>query len=90
MMSKEREMMTKAEILELIAKSAREIIPGLEGHVFKESDQLSALGANSLDRAEITMMVQESLALTIPRVELSGAKNVGDLAELFLAKLKQA
>lgn len=83
-------MMTKAEILELIAKSAREIIPGLEGHVFTETDQLSELGANSLDRAEITMMVQESLALTIPRVELAGAKNIGDLADLFFAKLKHA
>jgi polyketide biosynthesis acyl carrier protein len=88
MMTKERAMMTKAQILELIGKSAREIIPGLEGHVFKESDQLTELGANSLDRAEITMMVQESLGLTVPRVELSGAKNVGDLAELFFAKLK--
>lgn len=90
MMSKERRMMTKAEILELIGRSAREILPGLDRHVFTESDQLSELGANSLDRAEITMMVQESLALSIPRVELSGARNVGDLAELFLAKLKQA
>jgi len=83
-------MMTKAEILELIAKSTREIIPGLEGHVFKASDQLSELGANSVDRAEITMMVQESLALTIPRVELTGPKNIGELAELFFAKLKRA
>lgn len=83
-------MMNKAEILELIGKSTREIIPGLEGHVFKESDQLTDLGANSLDRAEITMMVQESLGLTIPRVELSGARNVGDLAELFFSKLKHA
>lgn len=82
-------MMNKAEILELIGKSAREILPGLERHVFTESDQLAELGANSLDRAEITMMVQESLALSIPRIELSGAKNVGDLAELFFAKLKQ-
>jgi polyketide biosynthesis acyl carrier protein len=83
-------MMNKAKILELIGKSAREIIPGLEGHVFKESDQLSQLGANSLDRAEITMMVQEALGLTVPRVELAGAKNVGDLAEIFVAKINRA
>ena len=83
-------MMNKADILELIARCAREIVPGLEAHVFTESDQLAELGANSLDRAEITMMVQESLALAIPRIELSGPKNIGDLAELFFAKLKHA
>ena len=84
---KEQGMMNKAEILELIATSTREIIPGLEAHGFQPSDQLSDLGANSVDRAEITMMVQESLALVIPRVELTGAKNIGDLAELFVTKL---
>jgi polyketide biosynthesis acyl carrier protein len=83
-------MMNKAEILELIGKSAREIIPGLEGHVFKESDRLALLGANSLDRAEITMMVQEALGLTVPRVELAGAKDVGTLAEIFFAKLNRS
>lgn len=83
-------MMNKADILVLIGKSTRELIPGLEAHVFKESDRLAELGANSIDRAEITMMVQETLGLTIPPVELSGAKNVGDLAELFFAKLKRA
>jgi polyketide biosynthesis acyl carrier protein len=83
-------MTSKAEILELIGKSAREILPGLEHHEFKDSDQLTQLGANSLDRAEITMMVQESLGLTVPRVELAGAKNVGDLAEIFFSKLNRA
>ena len=82
--------MNKAEILELIGKSAREILPGLEDHVFTESDKLSQLGANSLDRAELTMMVQEALGLSVPRVELAGAKNVGALAEIFLAKLNEA
>lgn len=82
--------MNKAEILELIGKSAREILPGLDNHVFTETDQLSQLGANSIDRAEITMMVQESLGLTVPRVELAGAKNVGDLAEIFFTKMNRA
>lgn len=82
--------MNKAAILELIAKSTREIIPGLEGHTFVESDRLADLGANSIDRAEITMMVQEALSLSLPRVELNGAKNVGELAELFFTKLGRA
>lgn len=80
--------MNKSSILQLIATHTREILPGLENHVFVESDRLSDLGANSIDRAEISMLVQESLSLAVPRVELFGPKNVGELAELFLLKLR--
>lgn len=82
--------MNKSSILELIARHTREILPGLENHRFVESDRLSDLGANSMDRAEISMMVQESLSLVVPRIELFGPKNVGELAELFLSKLRHA
>jgi len=79
--------MTKTEILELIATHARELLPELESHTFVETDRLADLGANSVDRAEIAMMVQESLDLSVPRVELFGPTNIGELADLFLAKL---
>lgn len=45
------------------------------------------LGANSVDRAESAMLVQESLDLPVPRVELFEPKNIGELADLFLQKL---
>jgi polyketide biosynthesis acyl carrier protein len=80
----------KTEMLGLIAKCAREILPGLEEHEFVESDRLADLGANSVDRAEISMLVQESLSLQISRVELFGPRNIGELADLFVAKLHGA
>ena len=83
-------MKSKLEILTLIGRSAREVLPGLENHEFVETDRLTDLGANSMDRAEITMMVQEALALSIPRVELFGPRNIGELANLFLNKLHAA
>ena len=82
--------MTKADILNLIARHAREIIPGLERHQFDASDRLADLGANSVDRAEIAMLVQESLDLSVPRVDLFGPGNIGELADLFLRKLDAA
>ncbi|NEQ16370.1 MAG: acyl carrier protein, partial [Moorea sp. SIO3E2] len=45
------------------------------------------LGIDSVNRAEIIMMVMEDLSLNIPRIELAGAKNIGELADLFAAKL---
>jgi polyketide biosynthesis acyl carrier protein len=82
--------MTKIEVLDLITHHAREIVPGLDAHPFAASDRLADLGANSVDRAEITMLVQESLGLSVPRVELFGPKNIGELADLFLTKLSAA
>jgi polyketide biosynthesis acyl carrier protein len=82
--------MTKSEVLNLIAQHTREILPGLDAHEFVASDRLVDLGANSIDRAEIAMLVQESLGLSVPRVELFGPKNIGELADLFLQKLPAA
>jgi polyketide biosynthesis acyl carrier protein len=79
--------MNKMKLIELIARHTREVLPGLETHQFIPSDRLVDLGANSVDRAEIAMLVQESLALSVPRVELFGPKNIGELADLFLQKL---
>lgn len=79
--------MTRTELIELIARHTREIVPGLDAHPFVASDRLADLGANSVDRAEIAMLVQESLGLSIPRIELFGPRNIGELADLFLRRL---
>jgi polyketide biosynthesis acyl carrier protein len=83
-------MMTKPGLLTLIGQRTREVLPGLETHEFTASDRLVDLGANSVDRAEIAMLVQESLGLAVSRVELFGPKNIGELADLFLRKLNAA
>jgi polyketide biosynthesis acyl carrier protein len=83
-------MTTTDTIFDLIARSAREVLPDLETHAFTRGDSLAELGANSMDRAEITMLVMEQLALKIPRTELFGPNNIGELADLLHAKLHTA
>jgi polyketide biosynthesis acyl carrier protein len=80
--------MKKEDIFELIVRHSREVIPELEDYEFKSNDRLVDLGANSVDRAEIVAMTMEALSLQIPRVELFGAKNIGELAEVFYEKSK--
>jgi polyketide biosynthesis acyl carrier protein len=80
--------MNKEEIFKLIAKHTCEVIPELEGREFKYDDRLVDLGANSIDRAEIVAMTMESLSLQLPRVELFGAKNMGELADILHGKLQ--
>ncbi len=79
--------MKPEEILDVIARCAREVVPELRDHVFRGDDRLQDLGANSVDRAEIIVMVLEQLSLNIPRVETFGPDNVGELARLLHARL---
>ncbi|AZC18471.1 MULTISPECIES: acyl carrier protein [Pseudomonas] len=80
--------MTREQIFELIVRHVRQVIPTLASHAFTRSDRLRDLGANSVDRAEIVMLVLESLSLSIPRVELFGPGNIGELADLIHTRLE--
>lgn len=80
--------MNRDQMIELIGRSAREVLPGLDEHIFGPEDRLQELGANSVDRAEIVMLVQEALSMSVPRVELFGPRNVGQLADLLVGKLR--
>lgn len=82
--------MSKDDVFDLVVCHTCEVLPELEGHIFKPSDRLVELGANSVDRAEIVAMTMESLSLQIPRVELFGAKNIGELVDILYEKLKSA
>lgn len=79
--------MNKEAVFEVIVGHVREVLPHLQNHSFAPTDQLAQLGANSVDRAEIVNMVLDSLALRIPRVELFGARNLGELADLLHQRL---
>jgi polyketide biosynthesis acyl carrier protein len=79
--------MNKEDIFKLIIQHCCNIIPALIDHNFQRSDRLKDLGANSLDRAEIIDTIMETLSLKISRVEVFGAKNIGELADILYEKL---
>lgn len=76
-------------VFQAIVESTKEVLPALEGHVFKPSDRLSDLGANSVERSEIAMMTMERLAVSIPRQDLIAimATDIGAMADGITAKL---
>ena len=80
--------MTRTEIFELIVRRAREVLPDLEWHAFTDADSLEALGANSLDRAEIVTLVLESLSARLARIELFGPRNIGELTDLIHGRMQ--
>lgn len=75
--------MKNSKIFETLVRHTREVVPSLEGHQFQPSDSMKALGANSIDRADIIMMTLESLSLNIPLFEMARAENIGELARII-------
>lgn len=82
--------MNKEAIVEMLVRNIREVLPGLEDYSFQSADTLTDLGADSVDRAEIISLMLEELSLRIPRVELAGVSNLGELVEVLHGKLQSA
>lgn len=82
--------MDKKSIFDVIVKHTREVLPGLDDREIRMDDSLAALGANSIDRADIIMMTLELLALDISLVEMAPAKCIGDLADIMLRRMPGA
>jgi polyketide biosynthesis acyl carrier protein len=80
--------MNKEQIFDIIKTYICEIAPELKKVPISTTDSLKNLGIDSVSRAEIVMMVMEDLSLNIPRIELAGAKNLGELADIFAEKLE--
>jgi polyketide biosynthesis acyl carrier protein len=51
------------------------------------TDSLQALGANSIDRAEILVLTLNRLQLKIPLIAFAQAKNLQGLVEVFYQSL---
>jgi len=78
--------MEKQQIFEIVVRHAKEVLPALENHSFTMTDALKDLGANSIDRSDITVMTLESLSLRVPLVDLARANNIGELVDLLHAR----
>jgi polyketide biosynthesis acyl carrier protein len=82
--------MNSEHILEILRNHVREVLPELADREITRADSLRELGANSLDRADILIGVIEDLSLSVPRIELAGPQNIGELVDLLQEKLRRA
>ncbi len=80
--------MSEERIFELLQNTIYEVLPDLEGEQLSKEDRLVDLGADSSDCAEIITMMLEELSLQIPRVELTGVSNIGELAAKLYEKVQ--
>ncbi len=80
--------MSEERIFELLQNTIYEVLPDLEGEQLSKEDRLVDLGADSVTGAEIITMMLEELSLQIPRVELTGVSNIGELAAKLYEKVQ--
>lgn len=80
--------MNKSQIFELIVKYVTEITQGVDNKNIGPGSMLSPLGADSIGRAELIEKMLETLNLDAPRYEFHAANNLGELADMFVEKIR--
>lgn len=78
--------MDSDQIVGIIIAEIHETVPELAEQAIGRDDSMADLGVNSIERSEIILAAMEHLGLKIPMVQLHGPRNIGELADLLLAK----
>jgi len=79
--------MSKEQIFELIVENLTEIVPEINAEDVLMSHSLVDLGLNSIDRGELITLTLESLNSDLSRIEFFIARTIGELVDIFHAKL---
>lgn len=79
--------MTKDELFNSIKEAIECVLPEVATGDLTCEDSLKEIGANSVDRAEILMMLMEDAGVKIPMVSFGNAKNIGEILDIVLEAL---
>ncbi|MDQ0059008.1 acyl carrier protein [Paenibacillus harenae] len=82
--------MTEEKVFEIVKESIGEILFDLDLSLVQPQHSLKELGANSIDRMEITVRAMEMLSLKIPLVEFGKVSNIQGLVDILLTQKKAA
>jgi acyl carrier protein len=75
--------MTRAEIFAVVKAQIEQIVEGAQGKEILETHSMRDFGADSLEIVEVVSRSMKELRIRVPRTELSTAKNLKDLLDLF-------
>jgi acyl carrier protein len=75
--------MTREEMFAVVKGRIGEIVESAKGKEITEADSLRDLGADSLEIVEVVSRSMKDLRIKVPRSDLSRARNLKDLMDLF-------
>jgi polyketide biosynthesis acyl carrier protein len=74
---------TRQAMFEVVKAKIREIVDGTADLEIREDLSMRDLGADSLEIVEVVSRSMKELRIKVPRTELSGARNLKELLDLF-------
>ena len=77
------EKRTREEMFAVVKSNIQEIVENARGLEIKETDSMRDYGADSLEIVEVVSRSMKDLRIKVPRTELSGAKSLKELLDLF-------
>jgi acyl carrier protein len=75
--------MNEHQIFEIVRKHLTTIVPTIDASAVTPDSSMKALGASSLDIVEVVSCSMRELRVRVPRSELQGLKNIGELVGLL-------
>ena len=75
--------MTREDMFAVVKGNIQEIIEGAKGKEILETQSMRDFGADSLEMVEVVSRSMKQLKIKVPRTELSTARNLKDLVDLF-------
>jgi len=75
--------MDRNEVFAVVKSIVLKVLPEVRADDVTLDTSLVELGANSVDRVEVSMLSMEALKLKIPRIELHGARNLAGLVDIL-------
>jgi polyketide biosynthesis acyl carrier protein len=77
-------------IFEVVKANVLRVLPEVRAEDVTPDKSLVELGANSVDRVEVSMYSMEALKLRIPRVEFHGVRNLAGLVRILQSHLGES
>jgi acyl carrier protein len=75
--------MTRAEMFVVVKTNIEKIVDGVDAARISEEVSMPDLGADSLQVVEVVSRSMKELKVRVPRTDLSKARNLKDLLDLF-------
>ncbi|HTI21473.1 phosphopantetheine-binding protein [Kutzneria chonburiensis] len=77
--------MTEQEIFDVVRRHLAEVLPDLDTARVQPDVSMRELGANSIDRMDLVIGVQDELGITVPNHELTSVHNLRSLVAAIQA-----
>ena len=75
--------MSREQIFSVVKAHIMKIVDGVPPEAIREDVSMRDIGVDSLQVVEVVSRSMKELKVKVPRTELSRAKNLGDLVDLF-------